>query len=154
MLLRSGALTTAALTRLADLHTRAFKGHNRGWSAGEIGDLAAASGSMLVVDGEDPAGGFALFRQVVDEAELLTLAVEPSRWNNGVGRALLTEGIAELSARGCQVLFLEVAATNTRAITIYRRTGFATVAERPRYYGADETGTAHLMRLRLAGSNR
>lgn len=154
MQLTPGALTTTALTRLADLHARAFKGHSRGWSAAEIGDLAAASGSMLVVDGEDAPRGFALFRQVVDEAELLTLAVEPSRWNNGIGRALLTEGIAELSARGCQLLFLEVAVTNARAIAIYRRTGFATVADRPRYYGADETGTAHLMRLTLAGSNR
>lgn len=139
-----------ALSRdLSCLHERAFKGQGRGWKAAEIADLAIAPGGLLIVDHNVTPIGFSLFRQVEDEAELLTLAVDPKHWNKGFGRALLTEGCSELALRGCSELFLEVAVGNDRASALYRGLGFSVVGERRGYFSSDETGTAYLMRLPL-----
>jgi ribosomal-protein-alanine N-acetyltransferase len=152
MVIGPGGLTRSLCCELAKLHGRAFAGHGRGWSADEIAGLVAAPGVLLIADDDAVPSGFSLFRQVGEEAELLTLAVEPEMWNNGLGRALLTEGCSALFAYGCHVVFLEVARGNGRALALYRGMGFSVTGERRNYYNIGETGTAYLMRLSLSAS--
>lgn len=150
MVIPPGGLSRSLYCALANLHGRAFAGHGRGWSAHEIGGLAACPGGLLIVDDDAAPRGFSLFRQVGEEAELLTLAVHPEIWNNGLGRALVIEGCSALLAHGCDVVFLEVARGNGRALSLYRNIGFLVTGERRNYYNASETGTAYLMRLSLS----
>lgn len=86
----------------------------------------------------DHPDGFALFRRVLDEAELLTLAVDPACRRQGIALQLLHSGLVQLAGDGAKMCFLEVAADNAAAIALYQRVGFKTLAMRAGYYrGSD-----------------
>jgi ribosomal-protein-alanine N-acetyltransferase len=82
---------------------------------------------------------FALFRRLLDEAELLRLAVLPAWRRRGLAAALVEHGLAQLRATGVTSAFLEVRADNDTAIAFYERGGWAQAGRRARYYpdGAD-----------------
>ncbi len=81
-----------------------------------------------------PAGGLVLARAVVDEAEILTLAVMPAHRRSGIARALLAEASAHAAERGARVLFLEVSTRNAPARALYGNAGFTEAARRRDYY--------------------
>jgi [ribosomal protein S18]-alanine N-acetyltransferase len=103
---------------LARLHAACFT-MPRPWGAAEFADLLASPLVFLVAE---PAG-FALGRAVADEAELLTLAVDPSARRQGSGRRLLTKFEAEAASRGATSAFLDVAAGNDAARALYLSAG-------------------------------
>ena len=78
--------------------------------------------------------GFALSRLAADEAEILTIAVDPALRKAGVGRDLLRAHLAQVAAAGGARLFLEVDETNAAALALYARFGFVKVGERQGYY--------------------
>ena len=80
------------------------------------------------------AGGFVLARVVADEAEILTLAVDPPSQGQGAGRRLLQAAMDDSRRRGAMAMFLEVAPSNAAALALYSRAGFVQVGRRPRYY--------------------
>ena len=94
---------------------------------------------------------FAITQVVLDEATLFNIAVDPAFQRRGYGRQLLQHLIAELEKRDVMTLWLEVRASNTRALALYRRHGYVEVGVRKRYYaladGARED--AILMSLNL-----
>ena len=134
--------TSCVTTRLAALHARAFERSARPWTANEIKTLASASGATLIAERSRDPLGFALFRQVLDEAELLTICVEPCQRNKGVGRALMRYSKVFLRANRCAVIFLEVNEANRAALSVYNRAGFLPVGYRKEYYGAGNSGCA------------
>jgi len=71
---------------------------------------------------------------VADEAELLTLAVAPELWRGGIGAGLLAACEAGARAEGAARVFLEVAAGNIAARSLYDRAGFRQCGLRPGYY--------------------
>ena len=78
---------------------------------------------------------------MVDEAELLLLAVEPLARGRGTARALIERTATEAAGRGAARLLLEVRASNP-ALALYRATGFGEIGRRRDYYrGAG--GTLH-----------
>ncbi len=83
---------------------------------------------------EQEAGGFVLARAVADEAEILTLAVDPLLQRQGAGRLLLRAAMHGARQRGAAAMFLEVAPSNAAALALYGAAGFAQVGRRPRYY--------------------
>jgi len=119
---------------LARLHAAAFAGRARGWTAAEIAALAQAPGALLV-EGAPPVG-FALLRVVADEAELLTIAVDPAHQARGVGAALLARAEALARARGAAAMLLEVEVGAAPARTLYARAGYGAVGSRRDYLGA------------------
>jgi ribosomal-protein-alanine N-acetyltransferase len=140
------ALSADLAVALASIHARAFACGARAWLAGELTALAAGAGVFAVLDDDATPRGFALFRQVLDEAELLTIAVAPEHGNNGVGRALLRHGLDHLGASGCRRVFLEVAPSNAPALALYAAAGFEKVGERSRYYEETASGRAVVLR--------
>lgn len=92
---------------------------------------------MTVVDSQN---GYALARTILDEAELLLIAVLPEARRAGHGGALLAALEQALVARGVKRLFLEVMEANTAAVAFYRRRGFKETGRRAEYYGR---GTGH-----------
>ena len=77
--------------------------------------------------------GFAIVRWVVDESELLLLAVAPELRGQGIGAALLTDWFAFTRAKGVDRHFLEMR-TDNPAMTLYNRFGFTVAATRVNYY--------------------
>ena len=128
---------------LAALHARCFTGRPRPWSAAEFAELLHTRGAFLL---EEPAG-FLLGRALAGEAELLTLAVAPEARRTGLGRALTQAFAARASALHAEAAFLEVAADNVAARTLYRSCGWLEAGLRRRYYGPDVDGI--VMRLPL-----
>ncbi|MDX1782117.1 MAG: GNAT family N-acetyltransferase [Thalassovita sp.] len=114
---------------LADLHRAAFT-EQRPWTASEFRDLLASPLVFLVTT----AHAFALGRVIAGEAELLTLAADPTRQRQGQGKAALSLFHAEAVQRGAENFFLEVAENNLPAINLYLKAGYVQTATRPDYY--------------------
>ena len=95
--------------------------------------------------------GFVLARLAADEAEILTIAVQPSARGRGVGRALLLANFRQAANAGARTLFLEVDEDNRAALALYKRLGFVRVGERVGYYRKKDGGrtTAVVMRRAL-----
>jgi ribosomal-protein-alanine N-acetyltransferase len=91
-----------------------------------------ASGWLVERAGQPLA--YCLFRQVLDEAELLRLAVAPGERGNGLASTLLRAGQAALRARGISHFFLEVRASNRSAQRVYLRCGWHRCGRRANYY--------------------
>ena len=115
---------------LAALHARCFRTPPP-WGPAAFRDVLSGSGVYLCTG----AQGFAVGRVVLEEAELLTLAVAPEARRRGQGRALLADFEAEARARGAEMAFLEVAAGNTVACALYRQAGYRQAGIRRGYYG-------------------
>lgn len=129
---------------LAALHLAAFT-QGRPWSTAEFAELLAHPLTHL----ETAPHGFALWRGIAGEAELLTIAVEPARQGAGIGKALMTAWMDQ-AAQSCDSAFLEVASDNAKACKLYVKHGFETVATRSGYYKRDDTSAdALVMRARL-----
>ena len=98
-----------------------------------IGILALPGVWLTIAELNGKPVGFALARGVLDEAELLLLAVVPDARRRGVGSALLRSVIADSAARNMAALHLEVREGND-AIKLYKSAGFLKVGERRDYY--------------------
>lgn len=114
---------------LAALHGAAFT-MPRPWTAGEFAALLADRTVFLVAEAE----GFALGRVVLDEAELLTIAVAPGARRQGAGTRLMARWEAAAAARGAARAVLEVAADNAPARALYAARGFRPAGLRRGYY--------------------
>jgi ribosomal-protein-alanine N-acetyltransferase len=89
-------------------------------------------------------------RAAADEAEILTLAVDPAHRRTGIASRLLRAATAALSAGETQRVFLEVAADNSAALALYERHGFEVCGRRANYYGGgDKRVDAVMMRRAL-----
>ena len=113
---------------LSAIHRSAF-GADRPWSAEEFKSLLISPHTHLTANQH----GFALWRCIADEAELLTIAVTPEHQNKGIGRHLMSRWMTE-AAQSAESAFLEVAADNGPAVALYRAFGFVTVGRREKYY--------------------
>ena len=78
--------------------------------------------------------GFLFARRVVDEAEIIEIAAEPSCRRLGIGQRLLNHLIRELRHGGPCRVFLEVSVENTPARALYAKNDFAEVGIRKGYY--------------------
>lgn len=104
------------------------------WSSSQCAGVLAMPGVWLTIAELDGApAGFAMVRAILDEAELLLLAVRPAARRRGVAKALLRSVFAEARARGVASAHLEVRAGND-AVALYRLAGFEKIGERRDYY--------------------
>lgn len=71
---------------------------------------------------------------VVDEVQILNLAVHRDYWRRGVGRGLLERTLEEGRKRGCAYAVLEVRPSNEAALALYGSMGFRRASERPGFY--------------------
>lgn len=96
-----------------------------GFTAGPIGKPAKVA-------------GFVLCRLVVDEAEILTIAVHPRFRAKGIGHKLMDAVFRYLYQQRAKELFLEVDENNLAALSLYKSFGFGEVGRRPGYYQTDK----------------
>ena len=94
--------------------------------------LAAISGDELVgYAGLSAAAGS-------DQADIQTIAVDPTHRRLGIGRVLLRQLLALAESRGAADVLLEVRADNPGAQQLYELNGFTAIAVRPRYYQPED----------------
>ena len=135
----------------AAVHAAAFA---HPWPADEFAALlrsASTIGSAALDPLTNRLRGFAVSRLAADEAEILTIAVDPAWRRRGVGRDLMREHVQRAALAGAGTLFLEVDADNVPAIKLYHRFGFVKVGERAGYYRRPDgkPATALVMRRNL-----
>ena len=97
-------------------------------------ETRAANGFALVAACGEAVCGYAFFRTILPESELLHLVVAPEWRQQQVATTLLDQAMAGLAGQGCTVCFLEVRASNVAALRLYARTGFRQTGTRKHYY--------------------
>lgn len=80
--------------------------------------------------------GFLFARRIIDEAEIISVAVEPLCRRGGVGQSLLSHLIGQLKSDPPCRLLLEVSVENRPALAFYKKNGFIEVSTRKSYYAA------------------
>jgi len=147
-LARLGALD---LDRAARLHREAFEPMGEhAWTRQDLAGLLASPGSVgfLLTEASSDIG-MAISRVVADEAELLTVAVDPGHRRRGAARRLLDAVTGQARAGGAKTLFLEVGADNPGARTLYDSLGFVVVGKRAGYYPRAGRAAADAFIMRL-----
>lgn len=127
--------------------------HAAHWNEGDYLRFAADSISIFLVAEMETTSppkvlGFATFQRVIDEAELLNMAVDPQHQHQGVGRALLEEARGRLLRAGAKRVFLEVRPSNKSALGLYYSAGFGLHSARKDYY-RDPSEDAYVLCLQL-----
>lgn len=139
---------------LSDIHSAAFR---RGWSGAEFEALLVQPGVSALLAwyrgafGARAPAGFVLYRQVADEAEILSVAVIGAWRRRGIARRLLEEALRELYREGVASIHLEVEDANEAALSLYRGMEFRESGKRAGYYtqGREWPGGALVMLRQL-----
>jgi ribosomal-protein-alanine N-acetyltransferase len=122
------------------------------WSEEALRETALLPGVAAFVSRRgDAISGIVVGRQVLDEAEILNLAVKQGVRRQGEGRALVRRSLQQFAERQVSRVFLEVRESNTGAIEFYRGLGFEAVGLRRDYYH-DPSEAATVMELWLGKS--
>jgi ribosomal-protein-alanine N-acetyltransferase len=126
-------MTEADLPRI---HRIELASYEYPWTRGNFSDSIHAGYSMWVREAEGEVIGYYVMMAAAGEAHLLNLTIAPMWRRHGLGRDLLEHCLARACDHKAGSLFLEVRISNTAAIALYRRSGFADLAVRRGYYPA------------------
>ena len=134
-------LGPTAAAEMAEIMRRAYLAtpHTGGrpWEHKQLTDqLTQATASALGITNTDTGAltAFVLYQQIIDEAEILILAVDPAAQRQGNGQRLMDAVLEQLAQQRCRNLFLEVACNNKPAINLYVKFGLRVTGERRGYY--------------------
>jgi tRNA threonylcarbamoyl adenosine modification protein YeaZ len=111
-------------------------GSTDAWPAETFASLLSSRGTFALLaerPGFEPLG-FALVRTVLDEAEILMIAIHPVEWRKGNARHLLSKLESHLRSQGIKTIHLEVAKDNAPAMALYQSASYASTGERKSYY--------------------
>ena len=97
-------------------------------------ELVSPRAAAVVAEKDGHLAGYLCLTVVLDEAEILDVAVDPVFQCNGIGSLLVQWAVNESIRQGAIVLRLEVRATSTAAIALYKRFGFLIKGVRTAYY--------------------
>ena len=106
------------------------------WTRGNFSDSLRSGYEAQLLGAGDTVLGYFVAMQGVDEVHLLNITVAPACQGQGWGRAMLEALALWAKGVGAQWLWLEVRASNARAMRIYERHGYRRVGERKGYYPA------------------
>ncbi len=88
---------------------------------------------LVALEG-DRLAGYVGSQTVMEESDMMNIAVHPDFRRQGIAEKLVQELVAALNDRGSQSLALEVRASNEPAIALYNKLGFQQVGLRKNYY--------------------
>lgn len=104
------------------------------WSHQQFEESLAAGHRAWVARCDDSLAAYVVFSTVLDETELLIIAVDRKHQRRGFARGLLAHGLSQLQSTGMRVCYLEVRASNAVGIALYCSLGFEQMGRRPNYY--------------------
>jgi ribosomal-protein-alanine N-acetyltransferase len=110
--------------------------HTHPWTPGNFSDALRSKYPCKVYEDNGEIQGYAILMLAVDEVELLDIAIAARCQRKGLGRALLEEMLVLARLADMRRMVLEVRASNTPAIALYRSAGFEQIGLRRAYYPA------------------
>lgn len=120
------------VSQIAQLESQCFSDP---WSEKSIAsELENPLSLWLVAEENGQVCGYVGSQTVLDESDMMNVAVDPGSRRQGIARALIETLIAELSKMGSRCLRLEVRVSNENARALYTRMGFQQLGLRKNYY--------------------
>ncbi len=111
------------------------------WTLSQFQDsINSYQTTVLEVQGQVVA--FCILQPVLDEANLLLMAVDPQHQGQGLGFKILAESIQLLKNNPIQI-FLEVRESNHAAIALYEKSEFHQIDLRKNYYPNPDGSREH-----------
>ena len=105
------------------------------WSENSIAtELENPLALWIVADDDGKVLGYVGSQTVMDETDMMNIAVHPDFRHQGIATGLVVDLISALKLRGSHCLTLEVRASNEPAKALYEKMGFRMVGRRPGYY--------------------
>lgn len=125
-------MTSAHVAPIAQLEKLCFSDP---WSESSIEtELSCRLSCWLVAMEGEALLGYVGSQTVMDESDMMNLAVHPDYRRQGVAQKLVEALEASLRERGSKALTLEVRASNEPAIALYEKLGFQQEGLRKNYY--------------------
>lgn len=148
---RFESMTKESLDAVLDIESQAYQ---HPWQRQHFVDcLASGYQAQLLMAGDTLLGYFVAMKGF-GEVHLLNIAVQPRHQRQGWAQVMLDGLIVWARGLGMQSLWLETRASNTRAIHVYKASGFRHAGLRKQYYPADmgQREDALVMNLKLSES--
>lgn len=89
---------------------------------------------LVAVDDDQCLMGYIGSQTVMDETDIMNVAVSPQYRKQGVATALIESLCNVLKDKGVKKLSLEVRQSNMNAISLYQKLGFVQIGQRKNYY--------------------
>ena len=139
-------MTQAHVAAIAQLEKQCFSDP---WSEKSIEtELSCRLSCWLVAMEGDTLVGYVGSQTVIDESDMMNIAVHPDFRRKGIAEALVAGLEEQLRQRGSKALTLEVRASNEPAIALYEKLGFIQAGLRKNYY-RNPKEDAHILRKEL-----
>lgn len=85
--------------------------------------------------------GYVIINSVLDECEIMHIAVDENARRKGIGNQLIAKLIDHAKSEKIVKIHLEVRESNISAISLYKKHGFKIISTRKKYYtNPDENG--------------
>ena len=125
-------MTSAHVAQIAALEKICFSDP---WSEKSVAsELDNKLAFWLVATEGDTVAGYIGSQTVMDETDMMNVAVHPDFRRQGIAEALVNELVENLRKMGSHCLTLEVRASNSPAIALYEKLGFSEIGRRKNYY--------------------
>jgi ribosomal-protein-alanine N-acetyltransferase len=130
------------------------------WTAAQIHEEVARvpPDMVLVLEGPGAPGGapagiraYCSFRLVLDEMQVMSVAVSPGHRRRGLARWLLAFAMSRAARAGSRRALLELRAGNREALALYESLGFGRLGVRRAYYN-EPTEDALVLVRELCGA--
>jgi len=146
-------MTLDMLNAVMAIETQAY---SHSWQRRQFEDCLNYGHHACVLRSGEVLLGYFVAMKGYEEVHLLTLAVAPDHVRRGYARLMLNALAAWSQQQSAKSLWLEVRASNTRAMRVYQAAGFQKIALRRSYYPThDGIGEdAQVMCLALSGEAR
>lgn len=105
------------------------------WSENSVAsELKNPLSCWLVAEEDGEVAGYVGSQTVMDESDMMNVAVHPDYRRKGIAEKLVMELVEALKKRDSRCLTLEVRASNEPARALYEKLGFVQVGLRKNYY--------------------
>ncbi len=104
-------------------------------ASGELIEFMVTTGHFVLAEGVDTVGqpallGYACADVLVDTGQIIRLAVHPAAQRQGIGRALLNDGLAYCTAAGARRVTINTQESNAASLRLYEQIGFRRIGRR------------------------
>lgn len=130
-------MTEASLGQVMEIEQRAY---DFPWTRGNFADTLQVGHQAQLLRAGDELLGYFVAMKGFEEVHLLNLTVAPQFQRQGWAHVMLDNLAVWSRGQGAEWLWLEVRASNRRALDIYERHGYRRVGEREGYYPAPQGG--------------
>ena len=125
-------MTDANVAQVAELEKLCFSDP---WSEKSVAsELNNPLAFWLVAEDNGRVAGYIGSQTVLDETDMMNVAVHPDYRKQGIATALIVGLVEELRKMGSHSLTLEVRASNAPAIALYEKLSFVEIGRRKNYY--------------------